>query len=73
MFKLTPEIIKADIEAFQARIVHARESLKALPGTAPDWKNRKKLAEQRRILNDEVKHVQRLIGYAQEALETYRL
>ena len=70
MLDLTDEDILKDIEGFKARINQAKERLAALPATAPDWKGRKKLAEKKRILNDDIRHVRKLIDIAQRALST---
>ncbi len=65
---LTREDIQADIDQYQARIQSARDSLASLPAKSTDWKQRKKLKARRRVLQEEVDHVNRLIGYANKAL-----
>jgi len=65
---LTPEIIRADIEVYRARIKAARAHLEALPATASSWRDRKKLKARRKALADEIKHVQGLVAMAREAL-----
>jgi hypothetical protein len=67
--ELTNEMILDDIAEFQNRIKSAREILAELPTgylTYPENKNREK---QRRDLEAEIRHVQKMMGYAQEALE----
>ena len=67
---LTNEDIREDIRGFEKRIQDARSKLTALTEKAGNWQDRKKLAEKRRILNDEIRHVSKLIDMAQEALST---
>jgi len=69
MLILTNEDIRQDIRRFEQRIQDARDKLSALPETAGTWQARKKLDEKKRILNDEIRHVNKLIDMAREALE----
>jgi len=70
MLMLTNEDIREDIRGFEKRIQDAKKKLAKLPETAGTWQDRKKLAEKKRILNDEIRHVRKLIDMAQEALST---
>lgn len=65
---LTDEQIESDIEAFRARISAAQKKIDMLPGGHLPYLQHKKRKEQRRLLNEEIVHVQRLAAYAQEAL-----
>lgn len=65
---LTDDELKEDLQGFYDRLQDARNKLSELPETAGTWKERKKLAEKKRILNDEIRHVHRLIDIAREAL-----
>ena len=66
---LTREIIEGDIVGFEARIQAARDKLSELPAAASTYKERKKLMDKRRKLQQEIKHVRGLISMAREALE----
>jgi predicted nucleic acid-binding Zn-ribbon protein len=67
---LTQADIAADIEAYQARIQSARDKLAAMPAdmaTASTYKEQKRLKAQRRVLQDEINHVYRILAYAEAA------
>jgi hypothetical protein len=66
---ITDKVIKNDIAEFEQRIQAAREKLDALPATAIERKEHKKIKAKRRELKSEITHVKKLIGYAKEALE----
>ena len=65
---LTKEDILTDIEGFEERIRNAKNKLAAMSETASTSKERKKIMAQRRIHENEIVHVQRLISYAKDAL-----
>ena len=69
MLILTNDMVLDDIAGFQTRIHIAREKLDALPATAIDWKEHKKIKAKRRELKGDISHIKKLIGYAKEALE----
>ena len=62
--RLTEEMIRADIAAYQNRLSRAEDKLNELPGGL----NGRKLAQTRRVLLSEIRRVQTLIKYAQGAL-----
>ena len=64
---LTQADIQADIEAYQARIQSARDKLATMPATASTYKEQKRLKAQRRVLQDEIIHVYRILAYAEAA------
>ena len=66
---LTNDMILDDIAGFKQRIQTARKKLAALPATAIDWKEHKKIKSKKHELKSEISHVKQLIGYAKEALE----
>ncbi len=68
MKALTETDLYNDLAGYIARAIAAEDKLASLPIDAPDWKARQKLEKKRRVLNEEVKHVDRLIHTAQEAL-----
>jgi hypothetical protein len=61
---LTREQIEHDIEAYEDRLRMAQDKLSVLPGRLRG----RKLAQTRRALLSEIRHVKTLIGYAQGAL-----
>ena len=67
--ELTRENILNDIEIFEQRIRAAEEKIAALPQTANGYKKRKKLRLKRRVLKQEIGHVNGLIAIASKALE----
>jgi len=67
--ELTNEMILNDIEGFKKRIQTAREKLAKLPTGNLPYKKHKKREKQRRDLQAEIEHVQKMMRYAQEALE----
>jgi len=67
--ELTRKDISNDIEVFKKRIRNAQEKLTALPQKASEFKERKKLKLKRRVLKQEIEHVQGLIAIASEALK----
>ena len=69
MLILTNDMILDDIAEFQNRIQISREKLAALPATAIDWKEHKKIKAKRNEMESEISHIKILIGYAKEALE----
>ena len=65
---LTEDEILQDIETFNQQIETAKSKLSALPVNVATWKERKKVRTTRNALVNEIEHVRRMIGYAQEAL-----
>ena len=65
---LTDDEIKNDIQSFQDMIFRAKEKLADLPGGHLPYSEHRKRELQRRQLEDEIKHVQKLIEIATEAL-----
>ena len=65
---LTVEQIEKDIAGFEQRIQIAREKLGELPAGYLPYPEHKKRKKQRRDLQAEIEHVQKMIGYAKEAL-----
>ena len=59
--------IDADIQEFEARISSARDKLDMLPTGHLPYPDHKKREKQRRDLLAEIKHVQKMRGYAEEA------
>lgn len=68
---LTDREIREDIAAFQDRTTAAKEKLSNLPGGYLDFKKHKKREKQRRQLEDDIRHLKKLQGYAVEALNEY--
>jgi predicted nucleic acid-binding Zn-ribbon protein len=66
--ELTAKDIQRDIEGFQNRIQAAREKLAELSAGYLPYQKHKKREKQRRDLQAEIEHVQKLRGYAREAL-----
>lgn len=65
---LTDYEVREDLEGFYERLQITRSKLAELPeGYLPN-KEHKKREKARRILNDEIRHVNKLINIAQEAL-----
>lgn len=73
MIELTGQEIEQDITGFKARISAAQSKLESLPDGYLDFKKHKKREQQRRLLEDDIQHVQKLISYAQEALNEYSI
>ncbi|MEA1947004.1 MAG: hypothetical protein U9N83_06840 [Thermodesulfobacteriota bacterium] len=69
MLEITDEMIMVDIQAFQNRILAAREKLAMLPTGYLIYPQNKKCEKQRREYESEIVHVKKLIGIAKEALE----
>lgn len=67
--ELTRREIFNDIEVFKKRIRNAQEKLAVLPQLANGYKERKKLRLKRRVLKQEIEHVDGLISIASEALK----
>jgi hypothetical protein len=67
MLILTDEDILQDIENFKKRIQDARGKLDMLPTGHLPYPEHKKREKQRRDLLAEIKHVQKMRGYAEEA------
>jgi len=65
---ITNAEIKQDIEDFELRIQAAQQKLSELPAGQLPYQEHKRREQQRRVYEDEIKHVKRLIGYAEEAL-----
>ena len=68
MLILTDADILADIIVFEDKIGAVQAKLDALPADAATWKEKKKLKEKRRALEDEIRHVRNMINIAEEAL-----
>jgi hypothetical protein len=64
---LTDREIREDIHNFEKRISTAREKLAMLPGGQLPFPEHKKREKQRREMQADIQHVQKLIGYAAEA------
>ena len=67
--ELTNNEIKADIQAFEDRITEARHKLSELPVGPLSFIKAKARDKQTRDLQNDIKHYQKIIGYAEEALE----
>ncbi|UCE55763.1 MAG: hypothetical protein JSV31_10015 [Desulfobacterales bacterium] len=65
---LTTKDILSDIEGFKERIYKAQQKLQILPKNSPGPQERKRMKFKRRILEQEIDHVKRLIRIAKEAL-----
>lgn len=65
---LTDEMVLEDIQGFRNRIQRAEEKLAVLPGGYLPYPEHKRRKQQRRYLEDDIQHIQTLIGYAKEAL-----
>ena len=68
MLQLTNADIREDIREFKQRIQTAREKLAELPEGYLPYTEHKKREKQRRDLQAEIEHVQKLIRYAGEVL-----
>lgn len=68
MLILTDEEILKDIAGFEQRIKSASDKLAALPAGQLSYQEHRKREAARQVYADEIEHVQRLIGYAREAL-----
>jgi len=66
--KLIRKEILNDIEVFKERIRAAEKKLAALPQKANGYKERKRLKLKRRVLEQEIEHVNGLIVIARGAL-----
>jgi len=66
---LTDEMILAEIESYKARIRAVQARLSGLPVGYLPFKEHKKREKERRSLQAEFQHVQKLMGYAAEALK----
>ena len=69
---LTIDDIEADIEDFQGRIAEARSKLKALPSGRLPFEEYRTVKKQRQSLESDIKHLERLIGYASEGISIRR-
>jgi hypothetical protein len=67
---ITDAELKKDLEGFYERLQIARNKLANLPAGHLPYQEHKKREQARRILEDEINHVKRLIGIAEEALES---
>lgn len=65
---MTPKTIREDMRGFEQRIQVAREKLAMLPEGYLPYPQHKKREKQRQDLRSEIKHVQKMTGYAKEAL-----
>ena len=68
---LTEDSILKDIESYNQRIEVAQSKLSALPANVVTWKERKKIKATRNTLVNEIEHVNRMVGYAREALAEF--
>lgn len=67
--ELTMSEIKEDIRDFKDRISLANKKLAELPvGPLPLWEHKKR-EKQTRDLQDEIRHYEQIIRYAQQALD----
>ena len=69
MLVLTDEDIREDIRGFEQRIQTAQEKLAELPAGHLPYQKYKKREKQRRDLQAEIEHVQKMMRYAREALD----
>jgi hypothetical protein len=67
---ITDAELQQDLVDLYDRLQIARSKLNNLPVGYLPHKEHKKRGQKRRILNDEIEHVKRLIGIAEEALST---
>jgi hypothetical protein len=65
---LTNDMILEDIKNYEKRIRDAKAKLSDMPETAGTWKGQKKVNHKKKILQDEIKHIKRLVLIAEEAL-----
>ena len=68
MQAITDAEIKIDIQKYRNRIDQAEKKLADLPDAAYGWQGQKELSRKQRILLDEIRHCNHLIGIAKEAL-----
>jgi len=69
MIDLTPDMIRRDIEKFKKRIKKATDALNNLPDHTYGWQAERDLNQKRDFLLSEIKHVERLIKIAKEAIQ----
>lgn len=69
MKMLTDKEIQQDIQEFQDRISAARGKLAGLPDGRLPFPEHKKREKQRRELEDDIRHFQKIITYAREGLD----
>lgn len=65
---ITVEEIQNDIREFEEQIHHAQQALAGLPLGRLPYPDHKRREQRRRELTDDIIHINRLIGYAQEGL-----
>jgi hypothetical protein len=70
IMKLTTQDIEQDIAAFEARLSAARDKISKLPEGYLPYREYKKREHARRVLNDEIDHVENLIRIAMSYNET---
>jgi hypothetical protein len=68
MLILTDDDIREDIRGFERRIQDAKDKLAALPEGYLPYQEHKKREKARRVLEDDVAHVRRIIHIAEESL-----
>ena len=68
MIKLTAHEIEQDIAGFQKRISSAQNKLDRLPVGRLPYPEHKKREQQRRQLEDDIRHVKKMAGWATEVL-----
>lgn len=66
---LTKNDMRQDILDYQERIRIAQQKLSALPKNVVGYQERKKARFKRKVLEQEIEHVKRLILIASDALE----
>ncbi|MBU3948868.1 MAG: hypothetical protein KJ882_03395 [Proteobacteria bacterium] len=68
LINVTPEMVEADIQAFEIRLQKAQDSLAELPEGYLPYPEYKKREKARHEHQEEISHVNCLIGLAREAL-----
>lgn len=68
---LTDDEIKQDILEFQDRISRRREKLENLPTGRLPYSEHRKREKVRRDLEDDIRHIQKLVQLATEALNEF--
>lgn len=67
---ITDAELKQDLEGFYDRLEATRDKLAALPTEYLPYPQHKRREQKRRVYEDEIAHVKRLIAIAEEALTT---
>ena len=67
IMKLTASSIEEDIRVFEQRIKVAEDKLAELPSGYLPYSEHKKREHQRRVYQDEIRHVENILTYARQA------